>query len=219
MGGRRLAKIPPAAASARTSAGKRSASPTRRVANPCISSLASGRPPQFNDLNDRWQTITSGARAQFADPMIAPATLSLPMPLESNPSAFARLPWKLIGVVACVAAGLAVLTWNRPAEAPPATKPPLPVSIAWRETKLPGNTQVARITPQAAALLPLRVSVEITIQATGVRRTDEWILERSHLKEPKEIGLLEGHRFVPGDSLTIRHQDYASVTSTCQAKP
>ncbi len=99
------------------------------------------------------------------------------------------------------------------------SKPPLPVSISWRETKLAGNTQVARLRPLAGAPLPLRVTVEVTASSSGERKTEDWILERSHMESPKEIGLLEGHRFVPGDTITIRHQDYAPVTATCRVLP
>lgn len=124
----------------------------------------------------------------------------------------------LLIAAAAIAVSLTWLASNHRDRTAPA-KPGVPVSISWRETKLPGNTLVARITPQGDAPLPLRVAVEITVQATGARKTDEWILERRHLKEPKEIGLLEGHRFVPGDTLTIRHQDYVPVTATCPAAP
>jgi hypothetical protein len=141
------------------------------------------------------------------------------VPLDPNPKSKGKLALVLLIATACVATGVVWLASEREPALPPPAKPEIPVRIAWRETKLPGNTQIARITPRADAPLPLRVSVEITVQATGARKTDEWILERSHLKEPKEIGLLEGHRFVPGDTITIRHQDYTPLTATCQASP
>ncbi len=140
------------------------------------------------------------------------------MPLDPTPRSKFRIALPLLIAAAGIALSLTWLAMNRREPTTPG-KPLVPVSISWRETKLTGNTQVARITPRADAPLPLRVAVEITVQATGARKTDEWILERSHLKEPKEIGLLEGHRFVPGDTLTIRHQDYAPLTSTCPAGP
>ncbi len=98
-------------------------------------------------------------------------------------------------------------------------KPPLPVSISWRETKLPGSTQVARLRPLATASLPLRVTVEVTSSSSGERKTKEWILERIHSENPREIGLLEGYQFVPGDIITVRHKDYAPVTATCGVLP
>jgi hypothetical protein len=100
------------------------------------------------------------------------------------------------------------------------SKPPLPVTITWRETKVPGSsTQVAQLRPTGEAPLPLRVTVEIKAQSSGQVKTEDWILEKMHLKVPKEFGMLEGHRFVPGDTITVRHKDYATLTETCKALP
>jgi|GEM_PF-6191566 len=94
-------------------------------------------------------------------------------------------------------------------------KPSIPVLIIWRETRLPGNTQVARITPKADAPFPIRVMVEVRVSASGQKKTQEALLERFHVESPLEIGVLEGHQFVPGDTITIQHRGYRPVTATC----
>jgi hypothetical protein len=95
----------------------------------------------------------------------------------------------------------------------------LPLYISWRETKMPGHTQVAMIWPKAEAPLPLRVVVEIEDSSTGKLYGKEIIIESYHTaKEPLEIGWLEGHQFVPGDKITLRNKNYSSIESMCANK-
>ena len=98
-----------------------------------------------------------------------------------------------------------------------ASKPEIPAFITWRETKLPGQTQVARIWAKPEGQLPLRVMVQVESSVSGEKKVQEVVLERSNVEEPLEIGFLEGHTFVPGDKVSVSHRDYSSVTSTCKA--
>lgn len=98
-----------------------------------------------------------------------------------------------------------------------ASKPEVPAFITWRETKLPGQTQVARIWAKPDGQLPLRVMVQVESSVSGDKKVKEVVLERSNVEEPLEIGFLEGHTFVPGDKVSVGHRDYSPVTSTCRA--
>jgi hypothetical protein len=96
------------------------------------------------------------------------------------------------------------------------SRPELPVFITWRETKMPGQTQVARIWAKPEAQLPLRVIVQIESSVTGDKKAKEIVLERRHIEDPWELGWLEGHTFVPGDTISVGHKDFAPVRSTCR---
>ncbi len=96
-------------------------------------------------------------------------------------------------------------------------RPELPVFVTWRETKLPGQTQVARIWAKPDAQLPLRVVVQVDVSVTGAQKAKEIVLERRNVDEPWELGLFEGHEFVPGDRITIGHKDFSAVSSTCKS--
>jgi hypothetical protein len=98
-----------------------------------------------------------------------------------------------------------------------AAKPELPVFITWRETKLPGQTQVARIWVKPEAQLPLRVIVQVESSVDGDKKIKEIVLEKDNIEEPFELGVLQGHQFVPGDKLSVGHRDYAYVTSACKS--
>jgi hypothetical protein len=98
-------------------------------------------------------------------------------------------------------------------------KSEVPVYISWRETMLPGHTQVAQIWPKNGAKLPLRLTLEIEVSSTGNKLHQEILVDTYHTaKEPLEIGFLEGYQFVPGDRLTLSHKDFSSIESTCQSK-
>lgn len=98
-------------------------------------------------------------------------------------------------------------------------KSDLPLFISWRETVLPGHTQVAMIWPKDEAKLPLRITFEIEDSSTGKRYRGETVIEKFHTaKAPFEIGLLEGHQFVPGDRLILSHKDYSKIESTCASR-
>lgn len=97
-------------------------------------------------------------------------------------------------------------------------KSEIPLYISWRETQMPGHTQVAMIWPKPEANLPLRITVEIEVSSTGKRLYKEIIIETRHTsKEPFEIGFLEGHQFVPGDRIKLIHKDYSSLESMCSS--
>jgi len=63
--------------------------------------------------------------------------------------------------------------------------------------------------------IPIRVMVEVRVSASSQKKTQEALLERFHVESPLEIGVLEGHQFVPGDTITIQHRGYRPVTATC----
>lgn len=96
-------------------------------------------------------------------------------------------------------------------------KPDIPVFITWRETKLSGQTQVARVWAKPEGELPLRVLIQIESSVSGEKKIKEVVLERRHTEDPLELGFLEGHTFVPGDKLSVGHRDYSPVTATCKA--
>lgn len=115
------------------------------------------------------------------------------------------------------AAGNTAASSSTPHKSDYAPKPDVPAFITWRETKLTGQTQVARIWAKGDGQLPLRVLIQIESAVSGERKSKEIVLERSHTEEPFEIGFLEGHEFVPGDKISVVHKDYSPVTSTCKS--
>lgn len=146
-----------------------------------------------------------------------------------NKSGGINLTAVIIAVIVCVAGLAALYILNgKPGEgtaaAAPATsqkiayvpKPDVPAFITWRETKLTGQTQVARIWAKGDGQLPLRVMVQIESSVSGETKSKQLVLERIHTEEPLEIGFLEGHEFVPGDKITVGHKDYTSVSSICK---
>jgi len=98
-------------------------------------------------------------------------------------------------------------------------KSEVPAYISWRETMMPGRTQVAMIWPKSGAKLPLRLMLEIEVSSTGNKLRKEILVDTYHTaKAPLEIGFLEGYQFVPGDRLTLSHKDYSSLESVCSGK-
>jgi hypothetical protein len=98
-------------------------------------------------------------------------------------------------------------------------KSEVPVYISWRETMMPGHTQVAMIWPKSGAKLPLRLTLEIEVSSTGNKLQKEILVDTYHTaKEPLEIGFFEGYQFVPGDRLKLSHKDYSSLESVCSGK-
>ena len=97
-----------------------------------------------------------------------------------------------------------------------ALKPEVPAFISWRETKLPGQTQVARIWAKPEGQFPLRVIVQVESAVSAEKKLKEVILERRHIEDPFELGFLEGHGFVPGDKISVGHKDFSPVSSTCK---
>lgn len=155
--------------------------------------------------------------------------MDTPPPLEPKPvvakSGGVNLTAVIIAVVVCftLLAAIFLLMQGRSAEpgAPTrstiAAKPEVPVFVTWRETKLSGQTQVARIWVKPDGQLPLRVMMQIESSVSGEKRAKELVLERKHIEEPYEIGFIEGHSFVPGDKISISHRDYSNVVSTCKS--
>lgn len=156
-------------------------------------------------------------------------TMENNQPHENKPS-FAKsgsVNWTIIAAVGLVCATiLAVLfvTQQKGASADypnpikEARKPDVPVFITWRETKLPGQTQVARIWAKPEGQLPLRVMVQVESSVSGNKKVKEVVLERDHIEKPLELGFLEGHTFVPGDIISVGHRDYSPVVSTCKSR-
>jgi len=148
---------------------------------------------------------------------------------KSNKSGGINLTAVVIAVILC-AAGLGALfiLKEKPvvgnASASPAKTqkseyvppPDVPAFITWRETKLSGQTQVARIWAKGDGQLPLRVMLQIESSFSGEKKLKQVVLERIHTEEPLEIGFLEGHEFVPGDKISVGHKDYSPVTSVCK---
>lgn len=142
--------------------------------------------------------------------------------MSGNPKAGVNVTAIIIAVVVCATLLAAVyLLQGKPAAgggpSVVAAKPELPVFITWRETKLPGQTQVARIWVKPEAQLPLRVIVQVESSVDGEKKIKEVVLEKSNVEEPFELGVLEGHQFVPGDKLSVGHRDYSYVTSACKS--
>ena len=140
---------------------------------------------------------------------------------SGNPKPVVNVTAIIIAVIACATllAVAYVLQGRSEAGVGPAAsaaKPELPVFITWRETKLPGETQVARIWVKSEARLPLRVIVQVESSVDREKKRNEFVLEKTNIEEPLELGVLEGHQFVPGDKLSVGHRDYASVTSACK---
>lgn len=130
----------------------------------------------------------------------------------------------IIAVVVCVTLLAAMFMMQGKSAAPDAparsivaAKPDVPVFITWRETKLSGQTQVARVWAKPEGELPLRVLIQIESSVSGEKKVKEVVLERRHTEDPLELGFLEGHTFVPGDRLSVGHRDYSPVTATCKA--
>ena len=151
-----------------------------------------------------------------------------PPPPESklNSAKSGGVNWSVVIVALVVCATLLVALFvmqakpgesGQPSRRIIASKPDVPAFITWRETKLPGQTQVARIWAKPDGQLPLRVLVQVESSVSGDKKAKEVVLERSNVEEPLEIGFLEGHTFVPGDKVSVGHRDYSPVTSTCRA--
>ena len=142
--------------------------------------------------------------------------------LNSGKSGGVNLTVVIVAVVICVSALACVALFTIGRAGGPVTssafsgKPEMPAFITWRETKMPGQTQVARIWCKPDGQFPLRVLVQVESSVSGERRAKEMVLERRNIEEPQEIGFLEGHTFVPGDKITVGHRDYSSVSSTCK---
>lgn len=144
---------------------------------------------------------------------------------NTNPqSSKGTVNWTIIVVVALVCATAAYM-FNRSEQTPgaPATaarlfvsKPELPAFITWRETLLPGQTQVARIFPKSDAPLPMQVNIKVTRSVDGKVVELLRTLETSNVESALEIGTLEGHQFVPGDSIEVSHAKYSSIKSECK---
>ncbi len=137
---------------------------------------------------------------------------------SGNPKSGVNVTAVIIAVVVCATllAAVYLLQGKSAAGSGPsilAAKPELPVFITWRETKLPGQTQVARIWAKPDAQLPLRVIVQVESSVDGEKKLKEIVLEKRHVEDPLELGMLEGHQFVPGDKLSVGHRDYSYVTS------
>jgi hypothetical protein len=129
----------------------------------------------------------------------------------------------IVAVVLCATllGALAILK-NKPetktvsAQTEVAPKPEVPAFITWRETKMPGQTQVARIWAKTDGQFPMRVWVQVESSVSGSKKVKEVVLERSNVERPLELGFLEGHTFVPGDKVSVGHQDYSPTSSTCK---
>jgi hypothetical protein len=150
-------------------------------------------------------------------------------PPESKPEAAksggVNLTAVIIAIVVCVTLLAAMFMVQGKSAAPDtparsivASKAEVPAFITWRETKLSGQTQVARIWAKPDGELPLRVLIQIESSVSGEKKVREVVLERRHTEDPLELGFLEGHTFVPGDRLSVGHRDYSTVTSTCKAR-
>jgi hypothetical protein len=144
---------------------------------------------------------------------------------EATKSGGVNLTAVIIAVVVCVTLLAAMFMLQGKSAAPDtparsivASKPEVPAFITWRETKLSGQTQVARIWAKPDGELPLRVLIQIESSVSGEKKVKEVVLERRHTEDPLELGFLEGHTFVPGDRLSVGHRDYTTVTSTCKAR-
>ncbi len=141
---------------------------------------------------------------------------------SGNPKSGVNVTAVIIAAIVCAAllGAVYLLQGKSEAGAGPAivaAKPELPVFITWRETKLPGQTQVARIWVKPEAQLPLRVIVQVESSVDGQKKLKEIVLEKSNIEEPLELGVLQGHQFVPGDKLSVGHRDYSYVTSACKS--
>ncbi len=142
--------------------------------------------------------------------------------LNSGKSGGVNLTVVIVAIVVCASAlvCVALFTVGRQGGSSGTSafsaKPEIPAFITWRETKMPGQTQVARIWCKPDGQFPLRVLVQVESSVSGERRVKEMVLERRNIEEPQEIGFLEGHTFVPGDKITVGHRDYSSVSSTCK---
>ena len=147
---------------------------------------------------------------------------------KSNKSGGINLTAVVIAVILCAAGlgALFILKGNPEAGSASASagvrksdyvpKPDVPTFITWRETKMFGQTQVARIWAKADGQLPLRVVVQVESSVSGEKKLREIVLERSHTEQPYEIGFVQGHEFVPGDKISVGHKDYSPVTSVCK---
>lgn len=135
-----------------------------------------------------------------------------------------RVNWTAIAIVAIVCAAI-VFMYSRSEQAGSSTassapifamKPELPAFITWRETLLPGQTQVARIFPKSDAPLPMQVNIKVTRSVDG--KVIELIktLETFNVESALEIGGLEGHQFVSGDTIEVFHSKYSSIKSECK---
>jgi hypothetical protein len=60
------------------------------------------------------------------------------------------------------------------------------------------------------------VIVQVESSVDGEKKLKEIVLEKRHVEDPLELGMLEGHQFVPGDKLSVGHRDYSYVTSACK---
>ena len=142
--------------------------------------------------------------------------------LNSGKSGGVNLTVVIVAIVVCVSAlaCVALFTIGRQGTSSrgsaASAKPEIPAFITWRETKLPGQTQVARIWGKPDGQFPLRVIVQVESSVSGERREQETVLERRNIEEPLEIGFLQGHTFVPGDRISVGHRDYSPISSTCK---
>ncbi len=92
-------------------------------------------------------------------------------------------------------------------------KPPLPLTVNWRETLGFGKTQVAVI--QGKNDSPLGLIIEVERSVDGKTMTMEATLEPRGLLEVGFAQRKDLKNFVPGDRLIIRNKNYATYEEAC----
>ena len=92
-------------------------------------------------------------------------------------------------------------------------KPPLPLTVNWRETLGFGKTQVAVI--QGKNDSPLGLIIEVERSVDGKTMTMEATLEPRGLLEVGFAQRKDLKNFVPGDRLILRNKNYATYEEIC----
>lgn len=137
-----------------------------------------------------------------------------------NPAPKSSLNLTVIIVVAlALLAGLAAIyilssrTGGEGARIVSLSKPPLPLALTWRETLGFGKTQVAVI--HGKNDVPLGLIIEVTRSADGKVQRIQATLEPKGVLEVGSLQLPDSNNFVPGDRISIRHNNYSNYDEVC----